>query len=112
MEALAGPSSPQREREVTETLLLLHLFIHIINMYRRTYCGMYLHCKKNLRDSCICFDQIFLGLGLGKFFLARESLVSDILAGDPKPFLKCTLVEIAYVKWRTFIVWKICCDFV
>jgi len=41
-----------------------------------------LHCKKNLRDSWICFDQTFLGLGLGKLFLARESLVCDIPAGD------------------------------
>jgi len=38
--------------------------------------------KKNLRDSWISFDQIFLGLGLGKLFPARESLVSDIPAGD------------------------------
>jgi len=43
-------------------------------------CGI--HCRKNLRDSWICFDQTFLGLGLGKLFPARESLVSEILAGD------------------------------
>jgi len=36
----------------------------------------------NLQDYWICFDQIFLGLGLSKLFPARESLVSDILAGD------------------------------
>jgi len=30
------------------------------------------------------FDQTFQGLGLGKLFPARESLVSDILAGDGK----------------------------
>jgi len=41
-----------------------------------------IHCKQNLQDSWICFDQIFLGLGLGKLFLARESLVSYIPAGD------------------------------
>jgi len=28
------------------------------------------------------FDQTFQGLGLGKLFLARESLVSDIPAGN------------------------------
>jgi len=39
-----------------------------------------IHCKKNVRDSWICFDQTFLGLGL--LFPARESLVSDIPAGD------------------------------
>jgi len=51
-----------------------------------------LHCKTNLRDSLIFFDQTFLGPGLGKLFLARESLVSDIPAGDgniAKPFLQC-----------------------
>jgi len=38
-------------------------------------------------------DQTFLGLGLGKLFPARESLVSDILAGDGKSlnlYLQCT----------------------
>jgi len=51
-----------------------------------------LHCKKKLQDSWIYFDQTFLGLGLGKLFPARESLVSDILAGDGNPvnlFLQC-----------------------
>jgi len=50
------------------------------------------HCKKNLLDSWTCFDQTFLRLGLGKFFPARESLASDILAGDGKTatlFLQC-----------------------
>ena len=50
---------------------------------------MHLHCNLVLQDSWICFDQTLLGLGLGKLFLARESLVSDILAGDgntEKPF--------------------------
>jgi len=43
-----------------------------------------LQCKKYLQDSWIGFDQTFLGLGLGlgKFFPVRESLVSDIPAGD------------------------------
>jgi len=39
------------------------------------------------------FDRTFLGLGLGKLFPARESLVSGIPAGDwkiAKPFLQCT----------------------
>jgi len=48
--------------------------------------------EKKFRDSWIYFDQTFLGLGLGKLFSARESLVSDILAGDRKtatPFLQC-----------------------
>jgi len=46
---------------------------------------------KKLRDSWICFDQTFLGLC--KLFPARESMVSDIPAGDgntAKPFLQCT----------------------
>jgi hypothetical protein len=42
-----------------------------------------LHCKFFfLQDSWIGFYQTFLGLGLGKLFPARESLVSDILAGE------------------------------
>jgi len=47
-----------------------------------------------LRDSWICFDQIFLGLGLGKLYPARGSLVSDIPAGDgntTKPFFYSAL---------------------
>jgi hypothetical protein len=39
------------------------------------------------------FDQTFLGLG--KLFMARESLVCDILAGDrntAKLFLQCRLL--------------------
>jgi len=47
-------------------------------------------CEKKLPDSWIFFYQTFLGLELGKLFPARESLVSDILAGDrntAKPFL-------------------------
>jgi len=46
-------------------------------------CGMQ-HCKKILRDSWIIFDHTFQGLGLGTLFPARESLVSDIPAGDGK----------------------------
>jgi len=42
------------------------------------------HTVKKIRDSWIYFDQTFQGLGLGKLFPARESLVSDILAGDRK----------------------------
>jgi len=38
--------------------------------------------KKNLRDSWIFLDQTFLGLELGTLFPVRESLVSDIPAGD------------------------------
>jgi len=37
-------------------------------------------------------DRTFLGLGLGKLFPVRESLVSDIPAGDGNPlnlFLQC-----------------------
>jgi len=42
------------------------------------------HCEKKLRDSWIFFDQTFQGLELGRLFPARESLVSDIPAGDGK----------------------------
>jgi len=44
-----------------------------------------LHCKKDLRDSRVCFDQTFLGLGMGQLFPAREILVGDIPAGDGNP---------------------------
>jgi len=57
-----------------------------------TLCTFFTTLYKNLRDSWICFDQTFLGLGLGKSFPARESLVSDIPAGDRNPinlFLQC-----------------------
>ena len=50
--------------------------------------------KQKLRESWIWFDQTFLGLGLGKIFPARESLVSDIPAGNGnivKLFLQCAL---------------------
>jgi len=40
--------------------------------------------QKKIRDSWIFLDQTFQGLGLGKLFLARESLVSYIPAGDGK----------------------------
>ena len=40
------------------------------------------HCKQIFRDSWIIFSQDFQGLGLGTLFPARESLVSDFLAGD------------------------------
>jgi len=48
--------------------------------------------KKILRDSWIIFDQTFLGLGLGTLFPARESLISEIPAGDGNPlnlYLQC-----------------------
>jgi len=51
-----------------------------------------LHCKKKLWVSWICFHQIFQGVGLGALFPARESLVSDIPAGDGKSlnlYLQC-----------------------
>ena len=51
-----------------------------------------IHCKENLPDSWICYDQTLLGLGFGRLFPARESLVSDILAGDGNLinlFLQC-----------------------
>jgi len=48
-----------------------------------------------LQDSWICFDQTFLGLGLGKLFPASESLVSDNPAGDRNSlnlfYSKCSL---------------------
>jgi len=50
--------------------------------------------KKRLRDSWIFFYQTFLALELGILFLARESLVSNIPAGDQKSqnlFLQCTV---------------------
>jgi len=53
---------------------------------------MAVHCKQNLGDSWILFDKTFLGLELGTLFPARESLVSDIPAGDgniAKLFLQC-----------------------
>ena len=43
------------------------------------------------------FDQTFPGLGLGKLLSARESLVSDISAGDGKSknlYLQCTQIEV------------------
>jgi len=55
-----------------------------------------LHCKKYLRDSRIFFYQTFLGLGLGKLFPARESLASDIPAGDgniAEPFFYSVVKE-------------------
>jgi len=54
------------------------------------------HCKKDLRDFWIFFDQTFLGLELGSLFPARESLVGDIPAGDgniAKLVLQCTLED-------------------
>jgi len=48
--------------------------------------------NKTLRDSWICFDQTFLGRGMGILFPARESLVKDIPAGDGNPpnlYLQC-----------------------
>jgi len=54
-------------------------------------CTSSVNCKKDLRDFWTYFDRTFLGLGLGKLFPAKESLVDDILAGDvntAKPFLQ------------------------
>jgi len=48
--------------------------------------------NKNVRYSGSCFDQTFLGLGLGRLFPASESFVSDIPAGDGNPlnlYLQC-----------------------
>jgi len=47
---------------------------------------LFLECK----HKCILYSFL-MGQGVGKLFLARESLVSDILAGDgniAKPFLQ------------------------
>jgi len=58
--------------------------------------------NKNIRDSWICFDKTFLGLELGKLFPARESLVSDIPAGDGNPlilFLQCK-VKADTTSWK------------
>jgi len=52
--------------------------------------------KKKLQDSWICFDQTFLGLELGTLFPARESMVSDIPAGDrnvAKLFLQASVAS-------------------
>jgi len=49
---------------------------------------------KNVRNFWICLDQTFQGLGMGKLFPVRESLESDIPAGDrntAKPLLQCRL---------------------
>ena len=43
-----------------------------------------IHSLKKIRVSWIFFYQTFQGLGLGKLIPARESLVSDIPAGDRK----------------------------
>jgi len=51
----------------------------------KKFSSVNLHCKQILGDSWICYGQTFLGLGLGKLFPARESLVSDIPARDGKP---------------------------
>jgi len=40
------------------------------------------HCKKIDEIPGFVLKKTFLGLGLGKLFPARESLVSHILAGD------------------------------
>ena len=65
----------------------------------RIICLCKVHCKINLRDSWINYDQTFLGLGLGKCFPARESLVSDISTGDRKSLhlcLRCMVVGTVY----------------
>ena len=43
-----------------------------------------LYSSYTVKDSWIFFEQTFPGLGLGKLFPARESLVGDIPAGDGK----------------------------
>jgi len=56
------------------------------------YIGTRAHFKNKLRDSWIRFDQTFQGLGLGTLFPARESLVSEIPAGEGKSlnlYLQC-----------------------
>jgi len=63
-----------------------------------------MHCKTNLRDSWICFDHTFLELELGKLFLARESLLSDIPAVDGNPvhlFLQCEQTVLRKRETRT-----------
>jgi len=62
---------------------------------------------KKLRDSWICFDQTSLGLGLGKLFPARESLVSDIPAGDEntaKPFFTVYVLRNTALFMRMFLL--------
>jgi len=62
--------------------------------------------KKNTRFLDF-FDQTFLGLGLGKLFLTRESLVSDIPAGDgniAKPFMTVYSQAVSHAQpLRSFI---------
>jgi len=58
------------------------LYDVLINVHIHVDARDDLHTKKKLLDSWFFFDQTFLGLGLGKLFPARESLVSDIPAGD------------------------------
>jgi len=52
-------------------------YLEIYYLFMRDYA-----MKKKLWDSCIFFDQTFLGLELGTLPPARESLLSDIPAGD------------------------------
>jgi len=74
-------------------------------------CPAQLYTVKKLRDSWIFFDQTFQGLGLGKLFPARESLVSDIPAGDRKLlnlYLQCE----TYVTGDTEEKSQICPNFI
>jgi hypothetical protein len=48
-------------------------------------CLRIVYSVKKIRDSWICFDQTFLRRGMGILFSARESLVSDIPAGEGNP---------------------------
>ena len=76
--------------------------------------AIHVHCKKILRDSWIIFDQTFQGLGLGTLFPARESLVSDIPAGDGKSinlYLQCTVHCTVYFHIQVMnIVYVIICS--
>jgi len=54
---------------------------------------LYIHCNKNYEIPGFFLDQTLQGLAMGKLFLARGSLVCDILAGDGKSlnlYLQCT----------------------
>jgi len=67
---------------------LLYSFPCLLSAYSGYDCTV----LKKLTRFLDSFDQTFLGLGLGKLFPARESLVSDIPAGDGKSlglYLQC-----------------------
>jgi len=58
-------------------------FIYVMYV-RYVYSMMTINTEKKITRFLDFFYQIFLGLGLGKLFPTRESLVSDIPAGDKK----------------------------